>query len=407
MNKIYEIYGTAGRLLFEEENVCDYRPGGYHPVALLDTFQHGRYQVHNKLGFGGFSTVWLAWDFRLEQWVSIKILTAERSRDTREVDSLRRLMEMNCSHVVHLLDEFVHEGPNGFHQCLVLELLGPTINMIVDDSYHDDDGLETDDILRLTKRLLAAVAYLHDVGLAHGDLSPRNIAFSAPRLSRLCKPDLFKILGEPETECLVRLDGSDLGRSVPSYLVQSVQWPGWPDGDMESNSEGDSDSDDEDGDPMFEEIRLIDLSEAFAKDIKSVQVAQPRGLQAPESVFQDSLDYKSDLWRAGIVIYYLTFGGMPFMWDGLDSLAASIITFTGHLPPEWRPSWQSLRKASTDRFVLSISEQGDVCDSTLERKSILHKDDVVLKSIISVIRGLMKLAPSERISASEALQMLR
>ena len=62
METIYNVYGTCNRLLFEEENVLDYRPGGYHPVALSDTFQNHRYQVHHKLGYGGFSTVWLAWD---------------------------------------------------------------------------------------------------------------------------------------------------------------------------------------------------------------------------------------------------------------------------------------------------------------------------------------------------------
>jgi serine/threonine-protein kinase SRPK3 len=39
-----------------------YRPGGYHPVCLGDTFKGGRYKVHHKLGWGGFSTVWLAKD---------------------------------------------------------------------------------------------------------------------------------------------------------------------------------------------------------------------------------------------------------------------------------------------------------------------------------------------------------
>lgn len=42
----------------------DYRPGGFHPVALGDTFQDGRFVVRHKLGFGGQATVWLARDAR-------------------------------------------------------------------------------------------------------------------------------------------------------------------------------------------------------------------------------------------------------------------------------------------------------------------------------------------------------
>lgn len=36
--------------------------GGFHPVTLGDTFCDGRYIVRHKLGHGGYSTVWLAWD---------------------------------------------------------------------------------------------------------------------------------------------------------------------------------------------------------------------------------------------------------------------------------------------------------------------------------------------------------
>ncbi|KAF5353457.1 hypothetical protein D9756_007915 [Leucocoprinus leucothites] len=44
------------------EDIEDYQPGGYHPISIGDTFDHGRFRVLHKLGFGGSSTVWLARD---------------------------------------------------------------------------------------------------------------------------------------------------------------------------------------------------------------------------------------------------------------------------------------------------------------------------------------------------------
>lgn len=54
-------------LLYTQEPLSKYKPGGYHPVALGDTFKNGRYEIHHKLGYGGFSTVWLARDKELAQ----------------------------------------------------------------------------------------------------------------------------------------------------------------------------------------------------------------------------------------------------------------------------------------------------------------------------------------------------
>jgi len=45
------------------ESAYNYRPGGYHPVHLGDVYCE-RYKVINKLGYGSYSTVWLARDLK-------------------------------------------------------------------------------------------------------------------------------------------------------------------------------------------------------------------------------------------------------------------------------------------------------------------------------------------------------
>ena len=53
-----------------------YEPGGYYPVELGDKFSN-HYVVEHKLGYGGYSTVWLARDLRQKRLVALKIIMAD------------------------------------------------------------------------------------------------------------------------------------------------------------------------------------------------------------------------------------------------------------------------------------------------------------------------------------------
>ena len=44
-----------------EESLQKYSPGGYHPTRLGEVFD-GKYHVVRKLGYGQYSTMWLARD---------------------------------------------------------------------------------------------------------------------------------------------------------------------------------------------------------------------------------------------------------------------------------------------------------------------------------------------------------
>lgn len=85
------------------------------------------------------------------------------------------------------------------------------------------------------------------------------------------------------------MDGEALGEGIPNELVKSTEWEGWPDLD---------DEDDED-------IRIFDLGEAFSQNAVPETLAQPEGLQAPETIFTGNFDHRIDLWRAGLIVRVL------------------------------------------------------------------------------------------------------
>jgi serine/threonine-protein kinase SRPK3 len=110
---------------------------------------------------------------RLEQWASVKILTADRTNQSREFHNVRALAEhskgsLGSEYIVQLFDDFLHECPNGYHQCLVFEWLGPTVNIIMNDYHEEGERLDTETLLKISTQLLQAVAFMHEAGYAHG-----------------------------------------------------------------------------------------------------------------------------------------------------------------------------------------------------------------------------------------------
>jgi serine/threonine-protein kinase SRPK3 len=98
-------------------------------------------------------------------------LQANASKPSRELQILQQLRQKRAAHyIVQLLDSFIHQGHNGCHQCLVFELLGPSVDAVVADYHMGGDSLEASTILRITRQLLKAIASMHAAGYAHGGL---------------------------------------------------------------------------------------------------------------------------------------------------------------------------------------------------------------------------------------------
>ena len=162
--------GQAHATLQSESLGDDALPQGDAPAD--DTLKvWGRYVLEEKVGRGGFGSVYRAWDPVLEMAVALKILH-QRYSDERLKERLlhegRALAQLRHANVVRVLNVEQHGGRLG----LVMEFLsGETMDALV-AAHGKLSDREASVIVEDVCRALAAV---HANGLIHRDVKARNI----------------------------------------------------------------------------------------------------------------------------------------------------------------------------------------------------------------------------------------
>ncbi|XP_078677100.1 SRSF protein kinase 3-like isoform X27 [Branchiostoma floridae x Branchiostoma belcheri] len=165
----------------EQEDPQDYCKGGYHPVKIGDLF-NSRYHVVRKLGWGHFSTVWLAWDLKGRRFVALKVVKSAAHYTETALDEIKLLKCVRESDeidpmrekVVQMVDDFKISGVNGTHVCMVFEVLGcHLLKMIIKSNYQ---GLPLPIVKCIIRQTLQGLEYLHTkCKIIHTDIKPENI----------------------------------------------------------------------------------------------------------------------------------------------------------------------------------------------------------------------------------------
>ena len=132
------------------------------PHLVLD-----RYRLHRPLGAGGFGTVWLAYDERLEREVAVKMLPRGRVIGGRFEREARAAARLNHPGIVTLYEAAVDDDA----AYLVSELVrGATLDELLDEGRLSDY-----DVLVIGIALCDALGHAHRQGVVHRDVKPSNV----------------------------------------------------------------------------------------------------------------------------------------------------------------------------------------------------------------------------------------
>jgi eukaryotic-like serine/threonine-protein kinase len=147
----------------------------------------GRFRIEDRIGSGGFGTVYRAWDERLQRPVAVKVIDRDHSapRVTREAQAVARLAHRNIA----TLYELASDGERAF---LVSELIeGDTLRAM------GRRGELTDRLVaHVGADSAAALMHAHRAGVVHRDVKPENILVGAGDEAKLVDFGIARIAGE-------------------------------------------------------------------------------------------------------------------------------------------------------------------------------------------------------------------
>src|SRR3954469_20120867 len=145
-------------------------------MTVIGTLISERYRLEEKIGSGGMSSVYRAFDPTLERWVAIKLMHRDISNDPDQLERFRRearaVAQLNHPHVVTVIDAGEDDG----NPYIVFEYVeGETLK----DRIRRLGRLPVAEAVAYAVEIARALECAHSHLLVHRDVKPQNVLIDA------------------------------------------------------------------------------------------------------------------------------------------------------------------------------------------------------------------------------------
>jgi eukaryotic-like serine/threonine-protein kinase len=232
-------------------------------VEALVGKQIGPYKIHALLGRGGMGEVYLAQDTLLDRKVALKFLS---NGFTDDAWAKRRLMKeaqaIACLDHPNICVVYDFEEHDGYHFIAMQYIEGETLASLIRRGV-----LEAEQIPRLAIQIVSAVAEAHSHGIVHRDIKPQNIMVADKGQAKVLDFGLAKLVQQkPDALNMAESESSQLG------LVQGTV-----------------------------------------------------AYMSPEQLRAERLDFRSDIFSFGVVLYEMISGRNPYSRESNADIISAIL----------------------------------------------------------------------------------
>jgi serine/threonine protein kinase len=189
-------------------------------LEVGDPQRVGRYSVLRRLGRGGMSTVYRAYDPELDRQIALKLVTSWDESDAegparlvREARAMAKITHPNVAAVydVGLVDDGVY---------IAMELIeGPTL-----EAWTSATPRPWTEILRMYLLAGRGLAAAHEAGLVHRDFKPDNVMVGLDDRPRVLDFGLARPAATDDEDELLLPDESSVPMSRSQPLPQPSSW---------------------------------------------------------------------------------------------------------------------------------------------------------------------------------------
>jgi eukaryotic-like serine/threonine-protein kinase len=179
----------------------------------------GRYRLDERIGHGGMSTVYRAFDTVLERQVAIKLMHREIASDSDQLERFRRearaVAQLNHPHIVTVIDAGEWdardardgEGNGGIESGTPYIVLEHVAGETLKDLIRRDAPLDTPTALAYGIEIARALGSAHAQEIVHRDVKPQNVLLSGEGGAKITDFGIARTLSEEG----LTMDGRVLG----------------------------------------------------------------------------------------------------------------------------------------------------------------------------------------------------